>query len=104
MTTYVAHEPLPNGRYHLWADTNEEALTSAILAGATWTDLRLDRSPRHYEVDASVMAAAVTAGAQVRDKFDAFADAMRAIGRSDMLPGIDDWLASEGHVPRRYKA
>lgn len=104
MAAYIAHEPLENGRYHLWADTPEEALTAAILAGATWSDARPDRSPRHYEVDASAMAAALVAGALIRDKFDAFADAMRAIGRTDMLAGIDDWLVSEGHAPRRYRA
>lgn len=100
MTVYVSDYEVTPGRFHLWADDYPEALAAAVMSGAPVEASRPDRSPVHFELDSNQWARAVMQGAQTRDKFDAFGDAMIHLGRLDMLEGVNDWLASEGHAAR----
>lgn len=92
MTVYVNANPHEPDRYHLWADTPDEALCAAFACGAGIEAARPDRSPLHYDLRWQHVLAAREAGAvTVTTPYEALEAAARWAGNTTALASIAEW-------------
>lgn len=100
MTVYVCPMPYAANRYHLFADSEDEALMAAYGAGATIDAQRLDRSPLHYDLTWQQVLTAKARGAVDADKYGAYEAAARYHGNTGALASAQDWRRADvAHLP-----
>lgn len=93
MTVYVCPMPYEADRYHLFADTPDEALLAAYGCGSGIEAARPDRSPLHYDLTWQQVLAARAKGAIDCDRVAPYEAAARWAGNAGALQAAREWRA-----------
>lgn len=100
MTVYVSSLPYAADRYHLFADSEDEALMAVYGAGSGIEALRIDRSPLHYDLTWQQVTRARELGARPVDKYAAYEAAARYHGNTGALASARGWRElDQAHLP-----